>query len=210
MSRSTEYESLFSPLPIPGGDGTLVLPTVAPNLFSVVLDSVEDRGSWMASTKPRIRVVASRTKKIVIRIQNSCCSLEESCVTVSASLLNVYDGKMVDERTHGVRRGSDMKEVLVDILGDPFIYMQSCWVSQKELEYEVEGLFGCELFQMPHIRNISVKEMARIAVDFKSRIAAFPDVDPREIRREVMGNYIVSMPNSKMKKLLFEMFYYIN
>ncbi|KAL2457609.1 hypothetical protein Adt_46298 [Abeliophyllum distichum] len=210
MSRCTEYESLFSPLPIPGGDGTLVLPTVAPNLFSVVLDSGEDGGSSMASTKPRIRVVGGWTKKIVIRIQNSCCSLEESCVTVSASLLNVYDGKMADERTDGVRRGSDMKEVLVDILGDPFIYTCWRWVSPKELEDEVEGLFGCELFQMPHIRNISVKEMARIALDFKSRIAAFPHVDPKEIRREVLDNYIVSMPNSKMKKLMFDMFYYIN
>ncbi|KAL2537332.1 hypothetical protein Fot_18723 [Forsythia ovata] len=103
-----------------------------------------------------------------------------------------------------------MKEVLVDILGDPFIYMQNCWVSQKEIEDKAESVFGCDLFQMPHIRNISVQEMARIAVDFKSRISAFPLVDPKEIRREVMGNYIVSMPRSKMKKLLFEMFYYIN
>ncbi|KAL2549969.1 hypothetical protein Fot_11499 [Forsythia ovata] len=167
-------------------------------------------GSSMAGGKPRIRVLASRDKKLVIRIQNPCCPLEESFVTVLSSLLNAFNAKMEDEGIHGVSRGSDMKDVLVDILGDPFIYMQNCWVSQKEIEDEVESVFGFELFQMPHIRNISVKEMARIAVDFKSRISAFPLVDPKEVRREVMGNYIVSMPRSTMKKLLFEMFYYIN
>ncbi|KAL2521915.1 hypothetical protein Fot_25838 [Forsythia ovata] len=210
MSRSVEYEALFSPLPTPGGDGTLVLQIVAPNLFSIVVDSREDGGVSMAGGKPRIRIGASRDKKMVIRIQNPCCSFEESFVSVSSNLLNAYNAKMEDEGIYGVSRGSDMKEVLVDILGDLFIYMQNCWVSQKEIEDEVESVFGCELFQMPHIRNISVQEMARIAVDFKSQISAFPDVDPKDIRRELMENYIVSMPKPKMKKLLFEMFYYIN
>ncbi|KAL2458881.1 Uncharacterized protein Fot_55444 [Forsythia ovata] len=210
MARAVEYEALFSPLTIPGGDGTLVLRTVAPNVFAVVLDSGEGGGVLMAGGKPRIRIGASREKKMVIRIQNPCCSLEDSFVTVSSNLLNAYNARMEEDGIYGVRRGSDMKEVLVDILGDPFVYMQQCWVSQKEIEDEVESVFGCELFQMPHIRNISVEEMARIAADFKTQISAFPDVDPKVIRREVMGNYIVSMPNPKMKKLLFEMFYYIN
>ncbi|KAL2494460.1 Uncharacterized protein Fot_38217 [Forsythia ovata] len=203
MSPSVEYESFCSPLPIPGGDGTLVLPTVAPNLFSIVLDSGEDGCLSMDGAKPRIRVRPSRDKKLVICIENPSCPLEESSVTVSSSPLNVFDAKMEDERTHDVRRGSDMKEVLVDIHGDPFIYLQNCWVSQKELEDEVETLFGCELFHMPHIRNILVKDMARIAVDFKSMISTFPLVDPKEVRRQVMGNYIASMPRSKIKKLLF-------
>ncbi|KAL2537939.1 Uncharacterized protein Fot_19330 [Forsythia ovata] len=210
MSRAVEYEALFSPLTIPGGDGTLVLRTVAPNLFSIVLYSGEDGGVLMAGGKPRIRIGASRDKKMVIRIQNPCCSLKESFVTVSSNLLNAYNAKMEEDGIYGVSMGSNMKEVLVDILGDPFIYMQQCWVSQKEIEDEVESVFGCELFQMPHIRNISVQEMARIAVDFKTQISAFLDVDPKDIRRELMGNYIVSMPKPKLKKLLFEMFYYIN
>ncbi|KAL2501001.1 Uncharacterized protein Fot_34849 [Forsythia ovata] len=203
VARAVEYEALFSSLTIPGGDGTLVLRTVAPNVFAVVLDSGEGGGVLMAGGKPRIRIGASQEKKMVIRIQNPCCSLEESFVTVSSNLLNAYNARMEEDGIHGVRRGSDMKEVLVDILGDPF-------VSQKEIEDEVESVFGCELFQMPHIRNISVEEMARIAADFKTQISAFPDVDPKVIRREVIGNYIVSMPKPKMKKLLFEMFYYIN